>query len=65
MDDMITKLADAKPYELPNAVSRAVRVVSSPRFFLRIAERADMATSDIEKEKLSALAENLVSTLEA
>uniref|UniRef100_A0A7S1VXJ8 Plastid lipid-associated protein/fibrillin conserved domain-containing protein n=1 Tax=Ditylum brightwellii TaxID=49249 RepID=A0A7S1VXJ8_9STRA len=65
MDDMITKLADAKPYELPNAVSRAVRVVSSPRFFLRIAERADMATNDIEKEKLSALAENLVSTLEA
>uniref|UniRef100_A0A7S2MXP2 Plastid lipid-associated protein/fibrillin conserved domain-containing protein n=2 Tax=Helicotheca tamesis TaxID=374047 RepID=A0A7S2MXP2_9STRA len=65
MDDMITKLADAKPYELPNAVSRAIRVISSPRFFLRIAERADMATDDVEKEKLSALAENLVSTLDA
>ena len=65
MDDMITKLAAAKPYELPNAVSKAIRVVSSPRFFLRIAERADMATDKVEKERLSALASNLVSTLEA
>lgn len=27
MDEMITKLADAKPYELPNAVRRAFRYV--------------------------------------
>ena len=40
MDEMITKLAEAKPYELPNAVRRAFRVCSSPRFFMRIAERA-------------------------
>ena len=60
-----TKLADAKPYELPNAVSRAIRVVSSPQFFLRIAERADKATDEMEKEKLSALAENLVNTIQA
>lgn len=65
MDDMITKLANAKAYELPNAVSRAIRVVSSPRFFMRIAERADMTTDEVEKEKLSTLATNLVSTLEA
>jgi len=66
MDEMITKLSDAKPYELPNAVSKAIRVVSSPQFFLRIAERADQAADDsVEKEKLSALASNLVSTLEA
>jgi hypothetical protein len=65
MDDMITKLADAPPYELPNAVSRAIRVVSSPRFFLRIAERADMAPDDIEREKLSSLAEALVTTIQA
>jgi hypothetical protein len=65
MDDMITKLANAKAYELPNAVSRAIRVVSSPRFFLRIAERADMASDDTEREKLSALAENLVTTIQA
>lgn len=65
MDDMITKLAAAKPYELPNAVSKSIRVVSSPRFFLRIAERADMATDKVEKERLSAFASNLVSTLEA
>lgn len=65
IDDMITKLASAKPYELPNAVSRAIRVVSSPRFFLRIAERVDEAADEFEKEKLSALADNLVNTIQA
>eukprot|EP00581_Thalassiosira_minuscula_P003805 CAMPEP_0183742062 /NCGR_PEP_ID=MMETSP0737-20130205/63837_1 /TAXON_ID=385413 /ORGANISM="Thalassiosira miniscula, Strain CCMP1093" /LENGTH=341 /DNA_ID=CAMNT_0025977581 /DNA_START=46 /DNA_END=1071 /DNA_ORIENTATION=+ len=65
MDDMITKLSNAKPYELPNAVSRAIRVVSSPQFFLRIAEKADESTDPVEKEKLGALAENLVNTIQA
>lgn len=65
IDDMITKLSNAKPYELPNAVSRAIRVVSSPQFFLRIAERADEATDEFEKEKLGAFAENLVNTIQA
>lgn len=65
IDDMISKLSEAKPYELPNAVSRAIRVVSSPQFFLRIAERADEASDPMEKEKLSALAENLVNTIQA
>jgi hypothetical protein len=65
MDEMITKLADAKPYELPNAVRRAFRVCSSPRFFMRIAERADRAATDLEVQKLSALASNLLATLEA
>jgi hypothetical protein len=68
MDEMITKLSNAKPYELPNAVRRAMRVISTPQFFLRIAERVDMArvwADPVEQEKLSALATNLVSTLEA
>lgn len=65
MDEMITKLSSAKPYELPNAVRRAFRVISSPRFFMRIATRTDMATDEDEKEKLRALASNLVATLEA
>lgn len=65
MDEMITKLADAKPYELPNAVRRAFRVCSSPQFFMRIAARADEASNEEEKEKLSALASNLVATLDA
>jgi hypothetical protein len=64
MDEMITKLADAKPYELPNAVRRAFRVVSSPQFFMRIAELTDKATDSEEKEKFAALASNLVATLE-
>lgn len=65
MDDMITKMSEAKAYELPNAVSKAIRVISSPRFFMRIAERADMATDPVEKERLANLATNLVSTLDA
>lgn len=64
MDQMIDKLSNAKPYELPNAVQRAFRVISSPQFFLRIAARQDQATG-ADKERLQALASNLVSTLEA
>ncbi len=63
MDEMIEKLANAKPYELPNAVRRAFRVVSSPQFFMRIALLSDKAEGE-EKEKLTALASNLVATLE-
>jgi hypothetical protein len=40
MDEMIDKLAD-KPYDLPNAVQRAFRVIESPIFIMRIAARAD------------------------
>lgn len=65
IDEMITKLSNAQPYELPRAVQTAFRVVSSPRFFMRVAERVDLATSDEEKEKLAELATNLVTTLEA
>uniref|UniRef100_A0A6U6C7N1 Plastid lipid-associated protein/fibrillin conserved domain-containing protein n=1 Tax=Odontella aurita TaxID=265563 RepID=A0A6U6C7N1_9STRA len=65
MDEMITKLAGAPAYELPQAVSKAIRVVSSPRFFMRIAERADQTSDEIMKAKLGALAENVVATLEA
>jgi hypothetical protein len=65
MDEMIYKLAEAKPYELPASVQRAFRVISSPRFFVRIAELADNCRTDLEKEKLGALASNLVATLDA
>ena len=66
MDEMIMKLAEAKPYDLPLVVQRAYRVISSPRFFVRIAELADQySDSSDEKMKLIALADNLVSTLDA
>ena len=65
MDEMIEKMADAKAYELPNAVKRAFRICSSPRFFMRIAELSDMAKDNVQKDKLSALATNLVATVEA
>jgi|UniRef100_A0A8J9SBK4 hypothetical protein len=64
MDEMIHKLADAKLYDLPNAVRRAFRVVSSPPFFLRIAQLSDQAANDTDREKLAVLAANLVTTLE-
>lgn len=64
MDEMIDKLANAAPYELPGAVKRAFRIIRSPPFFLRIAQRTDEAATAEEKEKLAALATNLVSTLE-
>jgi hypothetical protein len=65
MDEMIDKLSTAKAFELPNAVRRAFRVISSPQFFLRIAERSDKASDEMEKMKLETLASNLVATLEA
>jgi hypothetical protein len=65
MDEMIAKLANAKPYDLPNAVRRAFRVISSPQFFIRIATLADETKDAEEKEKFGALASNLVATLEA
>ncbi|KAG7367590.1 hypothetical protein IV203_030261 [Nitzschia inconspicua] len=65
MDEMIDKLSVAKPFELPNAVRRAFRVISSPRFFLRIADRTDKAKDEMERKKLETLASNLVATLEA
>jgi hypothetical protein len=64
MDEMIERLANAKPYELPSAVKRAFRVIRSPPFFLRIALKADEASSPELKAKYEALATNLVSTLE-
>lgn len=45
--------------------TRVFRVVSSPRFFMRIAELTDQAEEAEQKQKLSALASNLVATLEA
>ena len=65
MDTMLDKLLEAAPYELPTAVQRAFRVVSSPPFFLRIASRADQATSATEKERWWNLANNLANTVEA
>jgi len=65
MDEMIEKLADAQVFELPNAVQRAFRVISSPQFFLRIASRQDQAATDEERQRLESLASNLISTLEA
>lgn len=65
MDEMIDKMLNAKPYELPSAVKRAFQVIRSPKFFLRIAFRADEASDEEERQRLQILASNLVTTLEA
>lgn len=65
IDEIITKLAAASLTELPNAVSKAIRIASSPQFFLRIAQRVDMESDEENKEKLMALANNVSRTLEA
>jgi len=65
LDEMIDKLSKTSPYELPNAVSASLKVVGNPRFFVRIAERADMAETADEKALLSNLANNLATTLAA
>ncbi|KAL7580110.1 hypothetical protein ACA910_012871 [Epithemia clementina (nom. ined.)] len=65
MDEMIDKLLDAKPYELPSAVKRAFQVIRSPQFFLRIAQRSDQASSEEERQRFQILASNLVTTVEA
>ena len=63
-DDVIKSMLAAAPYELPGLVSRSLKTVSSPTFFVRIAELSDAAKSEDEKMALSSLATNLVNTLE-
>jgi len=65
MDEMIKKLALAKPYELPAAVKRAFKVIRSPQFFMRIAELSDSAETEEDRQRYEALASNLATTLEA
>ena len=65
MDEMIDKLVEAKPYELPSAVKRAYQVIRSPQFFLRIAQRSDEAEDEDERHRFQNLASNLVTTLDA
>lgn len=65
MDEMIDKLLDAKPYELPSAVKRAFQVIRSPKFFLRIAQRSDEANDESVRQRFEILAANLLTTVEA
>ncbi|EKX32871.1 hypothetical protein GUITHDRAFT_120938 [Guillardia theta CCMP2712] len=64
MDDLILKMAEAAPYELPNIASQNLKEISSPKFFLRIASMSDESQDETRKQQLSALADNLVATLE-
>lgn len=63
-DDLIRNMATAPAYEVPNLVSASLTAVSKPSFFIRIAELSDEAESEEEKEKLAALAGNVMNALE-
>lgn len=63
-DELIRTLADVSPLELPVVVSQHIKEVSTPAFFMRIASLNDESENDEEKDKLAALASNLVTALE-
>ena len=65
IDEMIDKLSTAQIHELPSACVKALKIVGSPKFFVRIAERSDMARTEDERALLASLADNLASTLSA
>jgi len=63
-DALIKELADTEVFNLPAKVRQEaiLRQVGRPQFFLRIAELCDDAGGE-EREKLTALADNLAKTL--
>lgn len=63
-DELIRKLADVDPLNLPSAASQSIKEVSTPAFFMRIATLSDESEDEQEKNKLAALASNLVAALE-
>ena len=63
-DNLIAEMLETAPYELPSVVSRSLKLVSSPSFFVRIAELNDVARSTEDKEKLAALADTVMTTLD-
>lgn len=65
MDEMIRKLQKASMAEIPLAMQKAFRVISSPKFFLRIAELADTASDETERQELTTLATTLTKALES
>ena len=66
-DGLIEEFLKLKAYELPGKVKseEMLRTIAQPSFFVRIAELCDMALSDVRKERLRALADNLTTTLNA
>lgn len=64
MDNLIYELADCQAFDLPGKVRQeaTLRQVGRPQFFLRIAELCDDASEE-ERNRLTALADNLASTL--
>jgi len=53
---IIDAMRAAKPEELPGIIAKEIKKVASPSFFMAIADRADKASSDAERDALGRLA---------
>jgi len=60
---LLNEMLEAAPYDLPGIVSRSLKLVSTPSFFMAIAARADKAP-EAKKRELDVLAKSVVSCLE-
>jgi len=64
VDALLDEMLEAAPYDIPGIVSRSIKLVSNPSFFMAIAARADKEKSDEKKDQLNNLANSVVSCLE-
>jgi len=64
MSTLIDEMMEAAPYELPGIVSRELKLVSSPAFFMAIAAKADGSKSSKTKDSLGDLATTVMTTLD-
>mmetsp|Transcript_4715 Transcript_4715/g.6204 ORF Transcript_4715/g.6204 Transcript_4715/m.6204 type:complete len:239 (-) Transcript_4715:607-1323(-) len=63
-DPIIDAMNSASSSELPNLVAKEVKKVASPQFFMAIADKADKASTEEDKEKLNKLANEVTQILE-
>jgi hypothetical protein len=64
VDQLIDEMLEATPSDLPAIVSRELKLVSSPSFFMAVADKSDSAESEVVKNNLAALATAVMTTLE-
>jgi hypothetical protein len=57
-------MLSVQAYQVPALVSRDLKLVSSPSFFLEIAAKSDAALTEAARDKLSALAAMVMASLE-
>eukprot|EP00640_Fibrocapsa_japonica_P003157 CAMPEP_0113943614 /NCGR_PEP_ID=MMETSP1339-20121228/26925_1 /TAXON_ID=94617 /ORGANISM="Fibrocapsa japonica" /LENGTH=329 /DNA_ID=CAMNT_0000948539 /DNA_START=53 /DNA_END=1042 /DNA_ORIENTATION=+ /assembly_acc=CAM_ASM_000762 len=63
IDEAISTMLKTGQDDLPGLVAKNVKLVGTPSFFVRVAERAEETKSDKERKKLEKLADDLVGIL--